>query len=113
MSTGGESREQDNASRIAQWQDAFAWFAARRVAGGELGSKLPQAAAGQLEAALETLGELVILLEKHVGAMVSRPSKVEIEFGATVSGEGNLWVVSGKGEAEFKVSLAWDGAKGA
>jgi len=76
-----------------------------------LASKLPQAAAGQFEAALETLGELVALLEKHVGAMVSRPSKVEIEFGATVSGEGNLWVVSGKGEAEFKVSLAWDGPK--
>ena len=76
-----------------------------------LAGKLQTAAAGQFEAALGTLGDLVSLLEAKVGAMPSRPSKVEIEFGASLSGDCDLWVVSGHGEAEFKVTLSWEGAK--
>ena len=72
---------------------------------------LPKAAAGQFESAMGTLGELVGVLEKKVGALASRPSKVEIEFGASLSGDCNLWIVSGKGEAEFKVTLSWDATK--
>jgi hypothetical protein len=40
--------------------------------------------------------------------MVHRPDKVEMEFGASLSGECDLWIVSGDGEAEFKVKLSWD-----
>jgi hypothetical protein len=31
-----------------------------------------------------------------------------MEFGATLSGDCDLWIVSGHGEAEFKVTLSWD-----
>jgi hypothetical protein len=48
------------------------------------------------------------VLEKTVGGLVHRPSKVEMEFGATLSADCDLWIVSGKGEAEFKVTLSWD-----
>jgi hypothetical protein len=77
-----------------------------------LSSALPKATAGQFENALSTLGDLVDLLEKQVGSLPSRPSKVEMEFGASLSGDCNLWIVSGEGKAEFKVKLSWDGAKG-
>jgi hypothetical protein len=30
-----------------------------------------------------------------------------MEFRASLSGECDLWIVSGDGEAEFKVKLAW------
>jgi Trypsin-co-occurring domain 1 len=51
------------------------------------------------------------VLENTVGALARRPSKVEMEFGATLSADCDLWVVSGKGEAEFKVTLSWDADK--
>jgi hypothetical protein len=73
-----------------------------------LKDKLVEKASGQFENALGTLGELVNLLENSVGALVHRPSKVEMEFGATLSGECDLWIVSGHGEAEFKVTLSSD-----
>jgi hypothetical protein len=73
-----------------------------------LNDQLATKASGQFETALGTLGELVGVLEKTVGGVVHRPSKVEMEFGATLSADCNLWIVSGKGEAEFKVTLSWD-----
>lgn len=73
-----------------------------------LKDKLATKASGQFETALGTLGELVGVLEKTVGELVHRPSKVEMEFGATLSADCDLWIVSGKGEAEFKVTLSWD-----
>ncbi len=71
--------------------------------------KLIETSSGTFEKALSTLGELVAVLEKSVGALEKRPSKVEMEFGATLSGDCDLWIVSGKGEAEFKVTLSWEG----
>ena len=73
-----------------------------------LKSKLTEAASGQFETALGTLGELLGLLERTVESLAKRPNKVEMEFGASLSADCNLWVVSGKGEAEFKVTLAWE-----
>jgi hypothetical protein len=40
--------------------------------------------------------------------MTDRPEKVEIEFGFSLSGEAKLWIVSGKGDADFKAKLSWD-----
>lgn len=74
-------------------------------------SKFPKVAASEFEDALGTLGDLVALLQKQVGALVSRPSKVEMEFSASLSGTCDLWVVSGEGKGEFKVKLTWDGPK--
>jgi len=69
---------------------------------------LMQAAAGKFEKALGSLADLVSALEQSVGRMPRRPDKIEMEFRASLSGECDLWVVSGDGEAEFKVKLAWD-----
>ena len=44
------------------------------------------------------------MLEALVGDMPTRPDTVEMEFGAKISGDCNLWIVSGEGEADFKVS---------
>src|SRR5690349_10392944 len=74
-----------------------------------LADKLTETASGQFESALGTLGELVGVLEETVRGLAHRPGKVEMEFGATLSGDCDLWIVSGKGEAEFKVTLSWEG----
>lgn len=76
-----------------------------------LSGKIQKAAAGQFEQALATLGELIGALETQVDALAKRPSKVEIEFGASLSGDCDLWIVSGEGKAEFKVKLAWEAPK--
>ena len=69
---------------------------------------LIKASSEKFKAALGSLGEIVKMLEASVGAMAKRPDKVEMEFGAKISGECNLWIVSGEGEADFKVTLTWD-----
>jgi hypothetical protein len=46
--------------------------------------------------------------EESVGAMPPCPDKIEMEFGASLKGECDLWIVSGEGEAEFKVKLSWE-----
>ena len=61
----------------------------------------------KFKAALSSLAGLVAALEGSVGQMAHRPDKVEMEFGASLSGECDLWVVSGEGKADFKVKLAW------
>lgn len=47
------------------------------------------------------------VLEAKVGRMPHGPDKVEMEFRASLTGECDLWIVSGTGEAEFKVTLSW------
>lgn len=59
------------------------------------------------KAALGSLADLVAALEESVGRMPHRPDKLEIEFSASLSGQCDLWIVSGDGEAEFKVTLSW------
>ena len=61
----------------------------------------------KFKAALGSLADLVATLEQSVGNMAHRPDKVEMEFGASLSGDADLWIVSGEGKAEFKVKLAW------
>lgn len=60
-----------------------------------------------LKKGLGTMAELISMLEESVGQMPRRPDKVEMEFRASLSGECDLWIVSGDGEAEFTVTLAW------
>ena len=61
--------------------------------------------------ALGSLAQLVKMLEASVGDMPTRPDTVEMEFGAKISGDCDLWIVSGEGEADFKVTLKWGKAK--
>jgi Trypsin-co-occurring domain 1 len=72
-----------------------------------LGGDVARVSSETFKGALGSLAELVAMLEGSVGHMAHRPDKVEMEFGATFGGDCNLWIVSGKAEAEFKVTLSW------
>ena len=63
----------------------------------------------QFEAALGALGGLIDAMEKSLAGVAKRPDKVEMTFGASLTGECDLWVVSGEGKAEFTVTLSWGG----
>jgi Trypsin-co-occurring domain 1 len=56
--------------------------------------------------ALGSLADITAALEQSIGRIAHRPEKVELEFSASLSAECDRWIVSGEGEAEFKVSLA-------
>jgi hypothetical protein len=66
-----------------------------------------KATAESFKAALGSLRSLVAALQETVGNMPHRPEKIEMTFGASLSGDCDLWVVSGEGKADFKVKLAW------
>jgi hypothetical protein len=68
---------------------------------------LPEKASETFEKAMGALGDVVKALETAVGKLEQKPEGVEIEFSASLSGDCDLWVVSGHGEAEFKVTLSW------
>ncbi|OAI31405.1 hypothetical protein A1351_05075 [Methylosinus sp. R-45379] len=70
-----------------------------------------KASADQFAKAMGSLSVLVEHLRSAVEAIPDRPQKVEIEFGASLTGDCDLWVVSGEGKAEFKVKLAWEKPK--
>jgi hypothetical protein len=56
---------------------------------------------------LGALGSLVAVLDEALRKIPKRPEGVELEFRASLSGACDLFVVSGEGEAEFKVTLRW------
>jgi hypothetical protein len=68
---------------------------------------LVEAAGDKFQKALGSLADLVSTLEQSLGRIPKRPDKVEMEFRASLTGECDLWIVSGEGEAEFKVTLSW------
>jgi len=68
---------------------------------------IPNVSAYTFKTALGSLVEVVEILEHAVASMANRPEKVEMEFGASISSECNLWIVPGEGEAEFRVKLTW------
>jgi hypothetical protein len=70
-------------------------------------SKAAQKSKDQFEAALGTLGDLIAAMEKSLARVAKRPDAVEMSFGASLTGECDLWIVSGEGKAEFKVTLTW------
>ena len=74
---------------------------------GGIAVDVAKARAEKFKAALGSLASLVAALEASVGQMPHRPDKVEMEFGASLSGDCDLWIVSGEGKADFKVKLAW------
>ncbi|WP_026608344.1 CU044_2847 family protein [Methylocapsa acidiphila] len=62
------------------------------------------------QSALGALAELVKTLDASVAGMEGRPEKVEIEFGASLGSDCNLWIAPGDSKAEFKVKLTWSKA---
>jgi hypothetical protein len=73
-----------------------------------IGEKFTTVGGEKFKAALGSLASLVAALEESVGKMTRRPDEIEMEFGASLTGDCNLWVVAGEGKAEFKVKLAWN-----
>ena len=72
-----------------------------------VGEDIARATVDKFKGALGSLADLVTALEQSIGGMAKRPDKIEMEFGASLTGECDLWIVSGEGEAEFKVTLSW------
>jgi hypothetical protein len=72
-----------------------------------IGDEAARVAESAFRKGLGALGSLVGVLEEAVGKMPKRPEAVELEFRASLSGECDLFVVSGEGEAEFTVTLRW------
>lgn len=66
-------------------------------------------AADTFDRALGALGDVVARLEAAIGGLERRPDGVEVEFSASLRGNADLWVVSGDAEAEFRVTLRWEG----
>src|SRR5262245_536342 len=60
------------------------------------------------KSAFGALAEVVKSLEDSVGKLTKRPKKIEMEFGATLTADCKLWIVSGKGDYAIKVKLAWE-----
>lgn len=69
--------------------------------------EIAKATKENLQSALASLAELVKILDESVGAMPKRPEKIEMEFGASVGSDCNLWIAPSDSAAEFKVRLSW------
>jgi hypothetical protein len=72
-----------------------------------VGGKVAEATADAFGKGLATLGDLFGMLDKAVSALPKRPDGIEMEFRAKLTGQCDLWVVSGEGEAEFNVKVIW------
>jgi hypothetical protein len=72
-----------------------------------VGGKVAEATADAFGRGLATLGDLFRMLDAAVSALPKRPDSIEMEFRAKLTGQCDLWVVSGEGEAEFNVKVTW------
>jgi hypothetical protein len=43
-----------------------------------------------------------------IGSLAAKPSKVEVEFGITLTGESSALIAKVGAEAAFKVTLTWE-----
>jgi hypothetical protein len=77
----------------------------RDAAGSSLA--IPNVSAYTFKTALGSLVEVVEILEHAVASTANRPAKVEMEFGASLTSECNLWIVPAADDAEFRVKLTW------
>lgn len=77
-----------------------------------VGKKIAKASTEQFEGALGTLGDLIDILEKSIAKVASKPTTVELTFGASLKGDLDLWVVKGESEAQFSVTLTWENKTG-
>jgi len=66
-----------------------------------------KSSAAALSKGLATLADLFGMLDRAVAALPKRPEEVEMEFRAKLTGDCDLWVVSGEAPAEFTVKVKW------
>jgi hypothetical protein len=69
--------------------------------------KVATATSDAFKAGLATLGDLFGMLNTAVESLPKRPNSIEMEFRAKLTGNCDLWIVSGEGEAEFSVKVSW------
>lgn len=72
-----------------------------------VGDAVAAASADAFRKGLSTLGDLFEMLNAAVEKLPKKPGGIEMEFRAKLTGECDLWVVSGEGEAEFTVKVTW------
>lgn len=66
-----------------------------------------RASADVLGAAFGSLGRIAAAMERSIASLPKRPEKIEVEFGATLSSDGDLWIVGADAAPEFRVRLCW------
>lgn len=66
-----------------------------------------RATAETFQAAFASLGVVAKMFEASIAALPQGAGKLEVEFGATLSRDCDLWIVPAGGPAEFKVRLTW------
>jgi len=66
-----------------------------------------KASAASFEKGLMTLAALFDRLDAAMAKSAKRPDTVELSFKASLTGECDLWIVSGEGAAEFSVTVTW------
>jgi|SRR5277367_651467 len=55
----------------------------------------------------ESVKSFCAVIVKSMGELVTRPSKVTLEFGLSISLEGNVYVVKTTGDASIKITAEW------
>ena len=72
-----------------------------------VGEGVAKASADAFKAGLASLGDLFGMLNAAVEKLPKRPESIEMQFKAKLTGNCDLWIVSGEGEAEFSVTVSW------
>jgi hypothetical protein len=72
------------------------------------GDDVTKATGAAFEKGLATLATLFDKLDGAMHKAARRPDKVEMSFKASLTGECDLWIVSGEGNAEFSVTVTWE-----
>lgn len=55
-----------------------------------------------------SLKKIAEAMERQLASMTRRPDKVQLEMGAQLKGNADLWLVAGEATAHMKITLAWD-----
>ena len=76
-------------------------------------NKVVQSATATFEAALENAFVAANTLVDRAASLKIQPQELNIEFGLKISGEMDLFVISGDAEANFAIKIKWvrDGTK--
>jgi hypothetical protein len=69
--------------------------------------KVATATVDAFKAGMASLGDVFAMLNASVEKLPKRPDSIEMEFRAKLTGNCDLWIVSGEGEAEFSVKVSW------
>jgi hypothetical protein len=72
------------------------------------GPDLQKLSADAMKNAMNTIYNTAREVSDTIGSLAAKPSKVEVEFGITLSGESSALIAKVGAEAAFKVTLTWE-----